>query len=127
MRKRFVEDGPRDDLASHFVPWVDKVSSETEIGYLELPVGCYEQIVRFEILCIATMSEKKTGAVSAASSGSATNSVQDEVTVAKLQPSKRHGHPALDVSWEKNQCAIPNNKFQVRVEEFQDKVQVCLR
>ena len=73
------------------------------------------------------MSEKETGAVSGAGTGSATYSVQYEVTVAKLQPSKRHSHPALDVGWEKNQCAIPNNKFQVRVEEFQDKVQVCLR
>ena len=52
------------------------------------------------------MSEKKTGAVSGASTGSATYSVQDEVTVAKLQPSKRHGHPALDVRGKEDERAV---------------------
>jgi hypothetical protein len=41
---------PGNHLACHFLPWVGKVTSKTEICYLELAVCRDEQIVGLQIL-----------------------------------------------------------------------------
>jgi hypothetical protein len=44
----------------------------------------------------------------------------------KLQTTKRHGDPTLDVSREEDQRPVFNDQLQVRVEELEDEVEVRL-
>ncbi len=45
-----MSDSPGDDLASHLTACICKLPRQAEVGDLELAVGCYEQIVRLQIL-----------------------------------------------------------------------------
>lgn len=55
-----------------------------------------------------------------------THSVEDEISVAKLQTAERHGHPALDVRGEKDERAVLDDHLEIRVEELEHEVQIRL-
>jgi len=39
--------------------------------------------------------------------------MENPVSVAKLEASKSHGHPALDICWEKDERAIFDDHFEI--------------
>ena len=53
--------------------------------------------------------------------------MQDEIPVTELKSAKGHGHPALDVCREEDERPILDDKFQVGLEELEDKVEIFLR
>jgi hypothetical protein len=52
--------------------------------------------------------------------------MKHKVTMAELQTSQSHSHPAFNVSGQKHQTFVFNYYFQVRFQEFQHEIQIRL-
>ena len=52
--------------------------------------------------------------------------MKDKIPVTEFQTAKRHGHPALDVCWEKDERTLLDDHFEIGIEELKDEVQICL-
>ena len=55
-----------------------------------------------------------------------THSMENKVPMTEFQTAKRHGHPALDVSWEKYERTVLDDHFEIGIEELKDEVQIRL-
>lgn len=52
--------------------------------------------------------------------------MENKVPMTEFQTAKRHGHPALDVSWEKYERTVLDDHFEIGIEELKDEVQIRL-
>jgi hypothetical protein len=55
-----------------------------------------------------------------------TNSMYDPIAMAEFKSTKRHGHPALNISWVKNIGTILDDRLEVAVKKLKDKVEISL-
>ena len=55
-----------------------------------------------------------------------THSMQDGVSMAEFKTTEDHGHPAFDICWQKDQCAVLDDHLQIGVEELEHKIQIGL-
>jgi hypothetical protein len=53
--------------------------------------------------------------------------MENKISVAELKTPKSHSHPAFNISREENKGSVLDDHFQVRIEEFEDKVQIRFR
>jgi len=50
--------------------------------------------------------------------------MDNPISMTKLESAKCHCHPAFDVHWEEHKRTVFGDHFEVRVEEFEDKVEI---
>ena len=46
--------------------------------------------------------------------------------MAEFKTTEDHGHPAFDICWQKDQCAVLDDHLQIGVEELEHKIQIGL-
>jgi hypothetical protein len=52
--------------------------------------------------------------------------MEDEISMTEFETPERHGHPALDIRWQKYERTVLDDHLEVGVEELEDEIQIRL-
>lgn len=92
-----------DDLVCHLIVGFGEGAGETEVGEFNFPVGCYKQVIGFNV------------------------AVENEVRMAVVDGATEHTHPGFDFGGTVDDGGVFDQFFQIAVgEELDDHVDVLV-